>query len=828
MLKANIPHMLQRKDAKSLDDHLSRVSDLGPCFEGASVLEQVPNKACVDLYCLQSTRCDVAVDLASHLMLQQIPSPANVKCSVPSGGQVRSTNPVQLSIIIAVRGNSNQHIMQATYCLLELFRTASEASSAEFLIVIDDSSNSEDSSNPLTAASGRAISSAAAATVVLLDTVQRLITFFDAPIKVSRHSDSTRGFNIAGARQASGTYLAVVDSGVLVSRGMLTTLLATMEAHTDAGLVGPLLLQNRGKGMQVAHAGGVLWADGAAHSLSRGVDVDHEVQYLRQPDYVTPGVLLMRRQAFLDVGGLDARFGLGPYGDADLAMAMRQRGYQGPYGDADLAMAMRQRGYQVLYQPSGVAYQLQPPQPNENLASSEAMTPATGRTDPISASRRRAFVDKWSPVLTSQHCPAHKPDEAAARSRHGPALLWVDGLVPEPDHDSGSVRSFAMLKILLDAGYDVSFMPMEYRMSRYRVSARHLGVDVLAPYANGAAFAKLTMKKAGGGGGCPFDAIILAHRYVFELIGDAVLAACPHIPFIYDTVDLHFLRETRSAITSSPGFTVASLSVASVLSYLSVLPADHELRKNQDYELNILRRSNVTLVVSEDEVALLSRLVPEVDVHVVSNIHTPNVNPAPCEERSGVLFVGSFEHTPNRQAVRHLLADILPAVLTRLPRSVSAEFKVHIVGSAGLPEDLKPLIVDNARHVVFHDWLSDADLLALYGKVKISVAPLLSGAGVKGKVNQAMKHGVPVVATSMAMEGMHLHNGTEALVGDGAGPFADQLVELYTNCQLWQRLANAGVSNIKHFFSPTLAKADLLSALVAAGFPPKAASAKHC
>lgn len=47
--------------------------------------------------------------------------------------------------------------------------------------------------------------------------------------------------------------------------------------------------------------------------------------------------------------------------------------------------------------------------------------------------------------------------------------------------------------------------------------------------------------------------------------------------------------------------------------------------------------------------------------------------------------------------------------------------QVHIVGSAGLPEDLKPLIVDNARHVVFHDWLSDADLLALYGKVGLRV-----------------------------------------------------------------------------------------------------------
>lgn len=256
MLKASIPHMLQRKDAKSLDDHLGRVSDLGPCFEGASLLEQVPNTVCADLYCMHSTRCDVYVDLSTHQMLQQIPSPSNVKCVAPSGGQTRLTNPavaIQLSVIIAVRGNSNQHIMQATYSLLEIFRTASEASSAEILIVIDDSSNSEDSAVPATAASRRSISSAAAATGVLLDTVQRLITFFDAPIKISRHSDSTRGFNIAGARQASGTYLAIVDSSVLVSRGMLATLLTTMEEHADAGLVGPLLLQNRGKGMQVRY-----------------------------------------------------------------------------------------------------------------------------------------------------------------------------------------------------------------------------------------------------------------------------------------------------------------------------------------------------------------------------------------------------------------------------------------------------------------------------------------------------------------------------------------------------------------------------------------------
>lgn len=79
---------------------------------------------------------------------------------------------------------------------------------------------------------------------------------------------------------------------------------------------------------QVSGAGGVLFSDGSAHPLSEGLDVGHEVLHLRQPDYVTPGVMLMRWEAFLDVGGLDPQFGLGSYGDADLAMAMRQRGYQ--------------------------------------------------------------------------------------------------------------------------------------------------------------------------------------------------------------------------------------------------------------------------------------------------------------------------------------------------------------------------------------------------------------------------------------------------------------------------------------------------------------------
>lgn len=68
----------------------------------------------------------------------------------------------------------------------------------------------------------------------------------------------------------------------------------------------------------------------------------------------------------------------------------------------------------------------------------------------------------------------------------------------------------------------------------------------------------------------------------------------------------------------------------------------------------------------------------QVEVHVVSNIHTPDVGPMPCEARAGALFVGSFEHPPNREAVHHLISDILPEVLARLPAALAASFKVGV------------------------------------------------------------------------------------------------------------------------------------------------------
>lgn len=131
-------------------------------------------------------------------------------------------------------------------------------------------------------------------------------------------------------------------------------------------------------------------------------------------------------------------------------------------------------------------------------------------------------------------------------------------------------------------------------------------------------------------------------------------------------------------------------------------------------------------------------------------------------------------------------------------------------------------------------------LYHLYGKVKVAVAPLLSGAGVKGKaslgkssscllllrplrrhehfrrtslplqVNQAMKFGVPVVATPVAVEGMHGQDGVDCMVANNPEDFAKKIVQLHSDCDLWQRLVAGGRKNMIDHFSVETARPIML------------------
>ena len=215
-----------------------------------------------------------------------------------------------------------------------------------------------------------------------------------------------------------------------------------------------------------------------------------------------------------------------------------------------------------------------------------------------------------------------------------------------------------------------------------------------------------------------------------------------------------------------------------------------------------MRRADATLVVSPVERELLARLVPGAPVDVLTNIHVPRSRGKPFAERGGIVFIGSFRHPPNADAVIWYAREVLPILRERLPGVVTT-----IVG-AEPPASVRALA---AADLVIAGYVEDVG--PLFESARVSIAPLRYGAGVKGKVNLAMSYGVPVVATPAAVEGMHLVDGEDVLVADEPRAFADAVARACRDEATWARLSQGGVDNVLRHFSRDAARRALVRIL---------------
>jgi glycosyltransferase involved in cell wall biosynthesis len=247
---------------------------------------------------------------------------------------------------------------------------------------------------------------------------------------------------------------------------------------------------------------------------------------------------------------------------------------------------------------------------------------------------------------------------------------------------------------------------------------------------------------------------------------------------VFDTVDLHFLREQREA-EQAPSATARATA-----------------ERTRESELSLVRRCDQTWVVSAVEKELLQKLAPEAKVAIISNIHDLSAGTPGFEQRRDLLFVGSFRHPPNVDSALWLATDIFPRI-----RAVLPELRLHLVG-ADAPDTVRAL--SRQPGVVVHGHVPDLE--AMLDQARISLAPLRYGAGIKGKINQSLSRGLPVVATACAAEGMFLADGEDVLVADDAASFADAVLRLYGDRDLWERLRRGGLENTRQHFSRDTAR----------------------
>ena len=559
----------------------------------------------------------------------------------------------------------------------------------------------------------------------------------------------------AGAAQARGEFLVLLNNDTYVQPGWLEALLDTFATHPDTGLAGSKLVYPDGR---LQEAGGIVFADGSAWNYGRnGHPNDPRYNFVRVADYCSGAAIAVPRALFHALGGFDTLYS------------------PAYYEDTDLAMRVRARGLKVRYQPASV------------VVHHEGATAGTDLTSGIKAyqvTNHRKFLERWQRVLASTHAPAIWRDTAVGvlrasdhRKRH--RVLVLDACTPTPDRDSGSVRMFALLRLLLDLDCSVAFLnEAQAHDGEYTRALQQLGVEAWwHPWSRGLP-AWLAQH------GDQFDLVIASRHYVLAPLLPLLRLHAPRAQVVFDTVDLHFLRDERAAEVS--GNTAAKAAA----------------QRTREAELKLVGDVDATWVVSPVERDLLRSLQPGATIEVVSNIHDVGAATPGPEGRAGLLFVGGFRHTPNVDAVRWLVTDILPRVRARRPG-----IDLHVVGSH-LPPELRALGGDGVH---WHGHV--ADLGPLLRECRLSVAPLRFGAGVKGKVNQALASGLPVVATTCAVEGMGLVDGSDALVADDADAFADAIVRGCEDDASWLRLAAGGLENTRKHFSPEIARETIAARL---------------
>jgi len=349
-------------------------------------------------------------------------------------------------------------------------------------------------------------------------------------------------------------------------------------------------------------------------------------------------------------------------------------------------------------------------------------------------------------------------------------ILALADTYPMLDRNGAELRFFSILKALasLDAAYFCPLRPAlkereigETETRRYRSQLEGAGVRIL----DGSTHSVLKGER--------FDAVYFPYFTTAGPWIEDVRFYQPQARLIVDNGDIHFRRmRSKALLTGDP----EDMAVA---------------ERDKQVELSVYAQADVVIVVSAEDEATLHEELPGHATFLIPNMHAiPDTASSSVRERNTLVFVGAYTHPPNVDAVLYFVNKVLPLIAAAEP-----DVRVRLIGFAPPPE---VMALASERVEVLGYVLETGPYL---NNSYISVAPIRFGAGVKGKIGDAMAHRLPVVTTSVGIEGFGLAPGENILVGDTPEEFADAVVRLLEDDVLHEKLAQAGFSFIKEHFS---------------------------
>ena len=380
------------------------------------------------------------------------------------------------------------------------------------------------------------------------------------------------------------------------------------------------------------------------------------------------------------------------------------------------------------------------------------------------ANARRRGRDAYACFLAG---PAAQ--DAAARKQ--PIALFIDDRAPMRDRDAGSAALIDHMTALVRLGFDVGFIPRD--MAEPGPATDHLlALGIRSFTAPEYTSVEEVLRRRGSRA-----EVAYLHRVSnAALYGELVRLHCPDAHLVYSVADLHFIRQARQAAVQGAGG-----------------PNDRAR------EIAAARMADSVITHSAFEAEVLRQLVPNLNVHTVPWSFQPSGPPAAFAERKGIAFVGGYSHRPNADAAEYLVREVMPLVWQH-----DLAITCTLVGS-----DMPACVLDLAGPGV--EVLGYvADLPALLRTVRLTVAPLRFGAGLKGKVLESLAAGIPCVCSLVAAEGLSLPPG---LAGADTAALAARIVALHGDEALNARCSSAGLALVADNFGPEHVGAKLLAAV---------------
>lgn len=541
---------------------------------------------------------------------------------------------------------------------------------------------------------------------------------------------------------AKGKYICFLDAQTIILPKLLESLVETIEEDDTVGCVGSKIYTSLGL---IKLAGGVI--DERGHYYAYG-DYQHpsrfNYDYKRPVDFCYQTGMIFRKADLDQINDFDDPI----------------------YQTIDICFTVRHKlGKKIIYQPSAALIDLQKKYVEK-------------KSDKTNA----AFVAKWQTLLSIEY-KFISLEDAATRFLPKQTISVIDSYLPFFDKESGSNRLFQLLKIFQQLKYHVAFVPHDGKCVEpyYRILTAKLGIPVVYNYSGKKQFRKDIFDLINR------TSVLWISRPNLNLKYQYLVKYFPRIKWIYDTVDLHYVRLFRQAENETdPKIVKKALKIKKL-------------------ELALASAANATIAITNVEKDVLA-LEGVKNLYVIPNVHDIKevAQPLAFAERKGIVFIGGYKHKPNVDAVLWLVREIMPIVRKKL-----GDIPVYLLGSYPTSE----ICSLNSNTVFVPGYLADVN--PYFMNSRIFVAPLRYGAGMKGKIGQSLEFGLPIVSTSIGAEGMNLIDGESVLIANDTNTFADKIIQLYEDQDIWHHIKENSIKSLADYTPKVVSKTlqDLLNDL---------------